>query len=286
MGDALEQPEEAADAPDAPRPSGAPVPSDTPEAVPAADTAAPAAAAPDEPRGRRRGRFAALIGAAAALGVIAGACAGYLVQAGREPTPLPPLSQPVLEQDRGKAPAPLSAAQDRRVKTDGDLRELLLDVPRGADPADPDEWPEGSDGWLDLAEYANGFEETGAAFGDILRNEFRRAAVTAWDDEDHSVEIVLVQYRQEEYMAASEASSNGQYWAEEAGSESWAIPGTGNGRAYVLDEPETEPGYLPLYSAQAHAWRGDIAMEIWMYGSEPIKKKAIMDLAERQMERL
>jgi hypothetical protein len=41
-----------------------------------------------------------------------------------------------------------------------------------------------------------------------------------------------------------------------------------------------------VYSAEAHAWRGDIAMEIWIYGNKPITKKMIMDLAERQMERL
>ena len=31
--------------------------------------------------------------------------------------------------------------------------------------------------------------------------------------------------------------------------------------AYVHTRPKTEAGYLPLYSAEAHAWRGDIAME-------------------------
>ncbi|MGJ3560129.1 hypothetical protein ACR6C2_22135 [Streptomyces sp. INA 01156] len=87
------------------------------------------------PRPRPRGRTTLLIAAAAVLGVVAGTCTGYLVQAGREPTALPSLSQPVLTQKKqkeGQEPAPLSAAQDRRVKTDGDLRKLLLKKPRGA----------------------------------------------------------------------------------------------------------------------------------------------------------
>ncbi|MFF9816717.1 hypothetical protein [Streptomyces sp. NPDC014006] len=69
---------------------------------------------------------------AVALGLIAGTCVGYLIRADREPTALPSLSQPVLRQAGGPAPAPLSAAQDRKVKTDGDLRKLLLQAPGGA----------------------------------------------------------------------------------------------------------------------------------------------------------
>ncbi|MFE0314894.1 hypothetical protein ACFW05_01810, partial [Streptomyces albogriseolus] len=81
-----------------------------------------------------------------------------------------------------------------------------------------------------------------------------------------------------------------QRWAEVRPNDSWAIPGTGNGRAYVMTEPGTEPGiepgFAPEYSAEAHAWRGDIAMSVWVTGREPVPKKRIMDVAERQMERL
>src|SRR5262245_49039165 len=105
QGDVLEVPEERSGAPDA-SVSGA---SDVPAAS----------------RPRRRGRATAPIGAAALLGVVAGTCAGYLVQAGREPAKLPSLSQPVIKQAKGDV-EPLSAAQDRRLRTDGDLRKLLL----------------------------------------------------------------------------------------------------------------------------------------------------------------
>ncbi|MFC8519831.1 hypothetical protein [Streptomyces sp. NPDC057257] len=217
------------------------------------------------------------------LGVVAGTCTGYLVQADREPTKLPSLSQPVLAQAGGDGPEPLSAAQDRRVKTDGDLRKLLLKKPGGAKAAS---WLDGG-GWMDLAEYADTYEKPGNMFGDLVGDEFRRAAVTGWEKGNQTVEIRLIQFRQQESLAAADTTDNDQYWADAKGStDSWTIPGTGDGTAYVHNKPETEPGYLPLYSAEAHAYRADIAMELWVYDTRPITKAKIMDLAKRQMERL
>ncbi|CAL9519352.1 hypothetical protein [Streptomyces sp. Tu 3180] len=233
---------------------------------------------------RRRGATALLIGTAALCGLVAGACAGYLVQADRAPTKLPPLSQPVLPRATGPAPEPLSAARDRRVRTDGDLRELLLKKPAGAREAD---WLSTSDGWLDMSAYADSFTEPGEKFSSLVSDEFRRAAAVGWEDGPHQVEIRLVQFRQEDSLAAVDTVGNHQGWAErDPDAESWGIPGTGDGTAYVHPRPYTEPGYEPQYRAEAHAWRGDVAMEIWVYGDRPIPKKTIMDLAERQMERL
>ncbi|MFE7896277.1 hypothetical protein ACFU3E_01800 [Streptomyces sp. NPDC057424] len=237
------------------------------------------------PRRRRRGRTAALIGAAVVLGLVAGTCAGYLVQVDRAPTKLPSLSQPSLAQAGGDGPEPLSAARDRRVKTDGDLRKLLLKKPRGARDA---EYLMGDDGWLNLAGYAAYNKKPGEMFGELVGDEFRRAAVTGWRvDGTYQVEIRLLQYRQEEVLGAAERAVNSQYWAEdEDRTDSWAVPGTGDGRVYVHHRPEAEPGYAPVYNAEAHAWRGDIAVEIWVSDTKPIPKAKIMDLAERQMERL
>ena len=93
-----------------------------------------------------------MIAGAALLGVVSGACTGYVIQAGRAPTALPPLSQPVVAQAGGEV-EPLSAAQDRRVRTDGDLRKLLITRPRGA----KDKGTETErDGWADLFTYASG----------------------------------------------------------------------------------------------------------------------------------
>jgi hypothetical protein len=279
VGDVLEEPEEvgaASDTPIVPVRPFTPVVPEPPLAEPAAE--------PVARRPRRRGRTTLLIAGAAVLGLVAGTCAGFLVQADREPTKLAPLSQPTLAQAKGAAPEPLSAAQDRRVSTDRDLRKLLLKKPRGAKDA---EWLEGSDGWIGLPGYAGYYEEPGEVFGDLVRDEFRRGAVTGWETGSYTVEIRLIQFRQEENTQAAETTENDQYWAEdEESTTSWAVPGTGDGMAYVHNEPEVEPGYLPLYSAEAHAWRGDIAMEISIFGTKPITKKTVMSLAERQMERL
>ncbi|MFK0116712.1 hypothetical protein [Streptomyces sp. NPDC090994] len=233
-------------------------------------------------RPRRKGRTALLIGTAAVLGVIAGTCGGYLVQADREPTRLPALSQAALARGEGDGPEPLPAARDRQVRTDGDLRELLVDKPGGTREAD---WLTGSDGWLDLAGYSASFNRPDSAFETLVDQEFRRAAVTGWETDDGTVEVRLIQFRQEEYVAAAEVGDEAQYWAEQGDTDSWPIAGTGDGRAYVHNVPDSEAG-VPVYSAEAHAWRGDIAMEIWIYSAQPIEKKTITDLADRQMERL
>ncbi|MFE1878554.1 hypothetical protein [Streptomyces diastatochromogenes] len=227
-------------------------------------------------RPRRRGRTPRLIAAAALLGLVAGTCAGYLVQADREPTRLPSLSQPVIKQATGEV-EPLSAAQDREVRTDGDLRKLLLAKPNGAREAN---WVP-ADGWMSLAAYADEYPDPGDKFSDLDAHEFRRAAVTGWKvGSAYAVNVRLVQYRQEDSMGAVDTSHNFQDEAESASpTDSWSIPGTGDGRSYAYNRG-------PFYSAEAHAWRGDIAMEIWIYGTKPIAKKTITDLAERQMERL
>ncbi|MGW2701178.1 hypothetical protein [Streptomyces sp. NPDC001340] len=240
--------------------------------------------APDPSRPRRRGCTPRLVGAAALLGLVAGACAGYLVQADREPTALPPLSQPKLAQAGGKAPEPLSAAQDRKVKVDGDLRKLLLKKPGDAREAP---FSVGKDGWMDLTQLAESYRKPAQGYGWLLSEEFRRAAVVSWrEGSTRTVEIRLVQYRQEEVLGAYDAADDSYYWAENAhDADSWAIPGTGDGMAYVHRNPRSEFG-VSVYQAEAHAWRGDVAMEIWMYDTKPVPKSAILDLAKRQMERL
>ncbi len=108
-----------------------------------------------------------------------------------------------------------------------------------------------------------------------------------------------MQFRQEESIAAADSAENHQFWATFDGKEwdspwtdgdkntkSWTVPGTEDGMAYVHTVPVAEPGYEPVYSAEAHAWRGDLAMEIWIYSTEPVPRKTVLGLAERQMERL
>ncbi|WP_324783554.1 hypothetical protein [Streptomyces sp. H51] len=246
----------------------------------------PGDADPGAPRLRRRGRRTALlIAGAALLGVVAGACAGYLIQADREPTALPSLSQPELARAGGPGPEPLPASLDRRLKTEGDLRKLLLKKPRGAKDS---AWSARSDGWLDAADYAEEFQQPAAEFGKLIGDEFRRAAVTGWRSGYQAVEIRLVQFRQEENPAAFDSVEDHQFWAENKDDvdSSRPVPGTGSGMAYSHTRPRTRVGSVSLYVAEAHAVRGDVAMEIWIYDTRPIPKAKILDLAERQMERL
>ncbi|MGJ5754918.1 hypothetical protein FB563_3124 [Streptomyces puniciscabiei] len=234
---------------------------------------------PERP-GRRR--TAALIAGAAVLGVVAGVCTGYVVQAGRPPTKLPSLSQPVVAQAKGPV-EPLSAAYDRRVKTDGDLRKLLLRRPAGARADDFGS----SDGWMDLAGYASTFEQPNGAFRYQLGTEFRRAARTAWRIGTYDVEIRLIQYRQVLEPGAAKQVESQRKWAEQVpDTGSSPIPGTGDGMVYVHRTPETKSGYLPVYLAEAIASRGDVFMDIWISDTRPIPENKIMDLAKRQVAQL
>ncbi|GAA2410412.1 hypothetical protein GCM10010433_06460 [Streptomyces pulveraceus] len=262
-----------------------PVPVAEPEPVP---VAAPVAKRP-------RGRTALLVLAAAVLGVAGGTAVGYDVQAGRAPTPLPALSQPGLAYPAkalppDKVPDPLPASQDRRVRTDGDLRKLVIGRPAGWSD-DDSSLLDLSDGWVAPDVYArSSYEKEGSMYEYFLEYDIRRVAGAAWKRGQYrTAEIHLVQFGsgtvqgaqdfvegQLAYMPGSEIG---------AGNVGDAIKGSGNGR-YYLYEVDRKPGYLPSYHARATVYRGDIAADIHLYDTVPISKKDIRTLAERQLERL
>ncbi|MCZ4120866.1 hypothetical protein [Streptomyces sp. H39-S7] len=260
------------------------------------DTPAPAPEPPPEPlpvaperKPRRRGRTTLLIAVAAVLGVLAGAGTGYRIQQDRPETPLPPLAQPQLVQPAGAAApaAPLTAADDHLVKTDGDLRKLLVERPKGAKQS---EIAEGVDGWASLAEYASGYDEPGDMFQEMSTNQFRRAAVTSWDSENHThTDLRLLQFR-DQSTSFADALFQGQerYMPQDkyAGNGGTAIPNDTDGRVWVYSEPETKEGYEPLYRARGLARRGDIVMDVWIFSSSPISTATILDVSKRQLERL
>ncbi|GAA2387297.1 hypothetical protein GCM10010420_07900 [Streptomyces glaucosporus] len=241
---------------------------------------------------RRRGRTAPLIACAALLGTVAGTAVGYTVQADRAPTPLPPLSQAELSYPdkplpKGKEPEPLTAGQDRRVRTDGDLRELLVKRPRGA--REPDLALD--DGWLSPSAYASKFEHPDHMFTTLVQGQgLRRVASVSWEEGRYrEVRIDLVQFREDRERSAAGFVAEQQAYmsgADHAGNGGKPLKGSGNGRYYVYDEPRRKPGYLPMYQVRAIAQRGDVAMDIHVYDSEPISERYISSLAERQLERL
>ncbi|PQM19892.1 hypothetical protein Sfr7A_30225 [Streptomyces xinghaiensis] len=256
----------------------------------------PEAAAPARsPRPPRpRGRTAALIAGAAALGVLTGVVIGYTVQYDRPPTPLPPLSQAVRSTPEphsaaagGKdGPEPLSAREDRIVRTGGDLRKLLLKKPKGAQI--PSGAPDGD--WMTPARYAEGYEHPAGMFEGLAQDTFRRAAAIDWERSDGAfVSIRLIQFRDTQNAYSADFLEGQQAYMSDdkfAGHDGDPIPGTGSGRVYVYDRPHTEAGYLPMYTARALARRGDIVMEIFVNSSKAVSRGTIMSLAERQLERL
>lgn len=270
--------------------SGAPETPETPKSTETAETTEiPAAPAPT----RRRGRTALLIACAALLGTVAGTAVGYTVQADRDPTPLPPLSQAELSYPKkplpkDREPEPLTAEEDRRVKTDGDLRELLVKKPKGA--REPDLVPD-DDGWLSPSSYALEFEHPGHMFTRLVQDErLRRVAAVSWEEGRYrTVDIRLIQFREEhERSALPFLDSQQSYMSddEHAGNEGKPLKGSGNGRYYVYDRPVREPGYLPLYRTRAIAQRGDVVMDVWIHDTKPISERDIRTLGERQLERL
>ncbi len=186
---------------------------------------------------------------------------------------------------RPGAPVPSpSAARDRRVKTDDDLRKLLVKRPKGTRDA---AYLPGENGWMGIADYAEEYTKPANAFGDLIKAQFRRAmpvlagrwaARTAWRSASSSTgrrKNGRLRRRRRGPLLGQQARST----------QVWAVP---DGRRHGLRPHQAghQPGHLPMYEAEAHAWRGDIAMEIWIYDTKPIPKAKIMDLAERQMERL
>ncbi|MFB7996844.1 hypothetical protein ACFC4G_28950 [Streptomyces sp. NPDC056002] len=228
-------------------------------------------------RPRRRGRTTLLIACAALLGAVAGVCTGYVVQADRKPTALPPLSLAVVGQAKGEGPKPAPRAQD------GDLRKLLAPRPAGTQKSDARQ------GWLNEYDFANGFKDPRWMFGQLAEGGFRRATIEAWRRGRSTTEVQLIQFRDDTDSGSRKFLDGQQSYMDDsdwAGNEGVPLTGSGNGRVYVFDKPSTKAGYLPMYQARALAARGDIVMDIRVYDTRPIPEKTVMSLAKRQLERL
>ncbi|MGW1143684.1 hypothetical protein ACWD6I_01220 [Streptomyces sp. NPDC002454] len=232
---------------------------------------------PSGPPDRRRGGTALpLLAAAAALGLLAGTCVGYLVQADRAPTPLAPLSQPVLPAAATGADAPT----DPPDRADGDLRKLLLPVPRGAQRSPSEE------GWLPLGEHVTRYTVPAARLTELVGYGFRRSAVTGWRAGDRYVSIQLDQYHTAEGRYLPRMVDLIRSDAERTtGSSGTPVPGSANGTVHTDTEPERVEGRL-MYLSEAHAWRGDVVMHLWIASGSPIPEKEVTDVARRQVARL
>ncbi|MFF9016499.1 hypothetical protein ACF09C_26460 [Streptomyces sp. NPDC014870] len=247
----------------------------------------PADATP--PRRRRVARTVGLIAVAAVLGLVGGTAVGYGIQADREPTPLPALNQPGLAYPKplpaGQKPAALPASEDRKVKTDGDLRKLLVPKPAGSKKTEFGD----DDGWVTVPQYADEFNSPGSALSNELERGIRRIASTSWQTGKYRItSIRLVQYRSNDELGAQEhAEGQMDYMPDEdyARSDGEAIKGSANGRYYVFPV-ERKAGYLDLYEARAYFYRGDVVAEIFITDTKKISAADIRSLAEKQLGRL
>ncbi|MFJ9807892.1 hypothetical protein ACIRTB_06660 [Streptomyces sp. NPDC101158] len=248
---------------------------------------APAPVPDEAPKRRRTGRTLALIAVAAVLGIVGGTAVGYGIQADREPTALPPLNQPGLAYPakplpKGQEPAPLSAAEDRGLRTEGDLRRLLLPKPPGAKKVGL--VPE--DGWQGLAAYADGYDGPSGEFEYLLDNGFRRVASSAWRTGEYKItQINLVQFRADSGQGAAEHAEDQRRFMEDESGYGTPVKGSTDGRTYLLPV-ERKAGYRDLYQARAYLHRGDVMIEIFVGDTKKISQKEISSLAERQLERL
>ncbi|MFJ5632868.1 hypothetical protein ACIQF5_09465 [Streptomyces goshikiensis] len=237
---------------------------------------------------RRRGRTTLLIAGAAVLGVLAGTVTGYAVQYDREPTPLPPLAQPLPAGPKALAPDDTTTNKtinaNRWHKTDDDLAKLLVEAPGGAKSAGTGYEP--ADAFA--AQY---FTSPDRGFTDLVQTGFRRVATTVWSQDDKVfVKIRLLQF-QNRSGADDYQSDQSSYMADEdgAGNAGVAIPGvSGNlGHVWVNSKADEKPGYLPVRGARAIARRGDVVMDIDYYDNRgKIAERDVIDLAKRQLERL
>lgn len=266
--------------PEPPEPPAQPAQPAEPEAV-EGPGALPAAEPADRPR--RRGRTTLLIAAAAVLGVLAGGGLGYRIQDQRDPTPLPPLTgaAPVQPKGAGAVPAALPAAQDRDAVYNGDLLKLLMPTPKGKKQKEH--------GWIDLAGYAELFEDPAGAFTDFAKNDFRRAVGVEWQNGAYSVtDVRLVQFRDEAAPYTPERQSDEANYADrnpELG-ESVQIPGTMDGKVWPSARPYRESGYEPEYYAVGLARVGSIYVEVSVSSPSPVRAAAVMSVIKKQLERL
>ncbi|MGA5425123.1 hypothetical protein [Streptomyces lavendulocolor] len=245
-----------------------------------------------------RGRTALLVAAAAVIGLVAGVVAGYGVQTQRPPTPLPPLAQPGLTYPaaplpKGKEPRPLTVAEDRSLKTDGDLRKLVISKPKGLRDAVMPTFQQGvlsADGWLSPDGYAREYLDEDSMFQYYVRQDIRRVAAADWvgGTPDEQIAVRLVQFRPGGSGGALQyAESQMEYMptSRGAGNMGRPIKGSSNGRYYVYSAQSASDGEGG-YHARALGYRGDVMFDIHIFDAEPISETDIRTLAERQLGRL
>ncbi|OKI22682.1 hypothetical protein [Streptomyces sp. CB03911] len=259
-----------------PAEASAGVPVDGP---PAFDVLAAGEAETGVPARERKPRPVLLLTSALVLGLLLGGGVGYGIQAGRPPTPLPPLqvalpSYPAAVLDAAAA----AEAAPKPLAIDGDLRKLVLERPGGTDA-----WGDNPDvpSWITVGELA---ERTGNAkrtFADFNRDGFRRAAGVDWKQGETRYRVTLLQYGPDDADRAL-AEARGMH-----GAAATKFADGVNGGYQVESEPENwAESTEKYYYGSAVARRGTVVMEIEVFAPQPVDAAALKDLAKKQWERL
>ncbi len=240
-------------------------------------------AAEAAPKSSRRPRTAVLLVGALLLGPLLGGGVGYAIQAGRPPTPLPPLQLSVsLKYPAGVLdPKAAAAAAPQPLSIDGDLRKLLL-----TKPDDAKDWNnfgyESGDGWESVGDMARSSGRSANAFKNLLQDGVRRTALAAWQKGDVKYRISLVQYFSDSSQNAIDETALGQ------GSKGFQTFGGGMEGGYgaptdVRTYAETNETF---YYGYANTRRGDVMVSIEVFAPSQVNADEVKDLAKRQWERL
>ncbi|MFE9259215.1 hypothetical protein [Streptomyces sp. NPDC006879] len=172
----------------------------------------------------------------------------------------------------------------RWTKSDGDLRKLLAPKPQGA------RYEGASEGrWVSIVEFAAEAESPTRMFRYLSNSGLRRIASRQWRQGAGTyVTIRLIQFRPtSDHRALDFVEEQSGYTRESSGEGDAGepIPGSRNGTVWVYGDDTL--GGRPYYRAKALAWRGDVAMEIWLASVDgPISPKEAMSVAKEQWERL
>ncbi|MFJ1756600.1 hypothetical protein [Kitasatospora sp. NPDC088134] len=272
----------AADPSEPPVPTAPPVPAE-PSAESSAVTAPESSevigsAAEPAPR-KRKLSAGALFLTAVLAGPALGLAVGYGVQASRPETPLPkitasPLAYPAARVD----PAALAAAAPKPLNIDGDLRDLLVKKPDGAQ----DTKRFGTDGWMDAADIAETFGDTKGVFQRLLTNGFRRAAVVAWEADDAQYRVELLQYLPENTGEVIDQVNISTSRADVS-----RLPGNDDCLIVVhKDAMHYAKSTEQYYYGEAAARKGTVLMHVQVYAKNPVDRAKLEDLAKRQWERI
>ncbi|MFG1810967.1 hypothetical protein [Streptomyces sp. NPDC049040] len=257
---------------------GEPAPMFEPELV--SSSVAP----PPEPyRPMARGRLTLIVAAAAVLGVLAGAAAGYQVQRGRTPTALPPLVGAAPAQPAGAAPARPApkVADDRDAIYEGNLLKLLLPTPKGAE--------EQERGWLTQADEADNYDDAATVFTDLGEHGYRRGVSARWSvgkAKFTDTSITLTQYRDDVTPYTSEVLRGSEYADGAHQSYGTPVPDSVDGEVRPSAEPYDEGDGLKVYVGSGKARVGNIFVEVFVSGVRPVSRNAVLSVITKQLERM